>query len=398
MGEHRTTYSQNFDGLPVSGSDIWESGGEYLPGWSVFRSKAANSLTANNGGSNTGGLYSYGSERSSDRALGSISSAVAGEFTYTVLLQNNTGRTIQAVDLSYIGEQWRISNSTAGQHVISFYYAVSSDKNSFTPSPSSDRNWTELPEMKFYGPKYKLPGTALNGNAADNRQLLQTSLPLEIPAGHYLMLRWKDADELEADHGLAVDDFSITWYPEQVLEPVPLPVELVKFKANTQGALVELKWQTASEQNSSHFTVERSTDGKNYESIGMVTGQGSSSSIMNYTFLDEAPVAGTSYYRLKQVDLDDSFSYSIVEAVTRSVAHMVNVHPTITSDVLLVNTDKKLQQAMIIDLMGKRHLITVLPHKLSRHTIPVSSLSKGTYILVLLDADGQRHSTKFIKM
>ncbi len=397
MDTSRTTYTQNFDALPVSGVEVWESGSEYIPGWSVHRSKAASTLTANYGNSNGGGLYNYGSIGSSDRSLGSISSLNAGEFTYTLLLQNTTDRAIQAVDLSYVGEQWRTSNSTAGQHIVSFYYAISSSKNGFKPGPKATEGWVEVPEMKFYGPKYFMAGGPHNGNLPENRQLLQTSLPLDIPAGYYLMLRWKDADDLEADHGLAIDDVSITWHLEPEAPIVPLPVELVYFKASTKGEQVELRWQTASEENNSHFVAERSADGFAFENIGKVAGKGNSVQLSNYAFVDQMPLPGTSYYRLKQVDVDGSYTYSSVVSLQRLVAQKLSIYPTVATQELHVSGPVKLQQMFVIDQMGRQVLDQKLDGNPLQHTLDVRNLRHGTYVLVLLDAEGNRHTSRFLK-
>ncbi|WP_157593693.1 T9SS C-terminal target domain-containing protein [Pontibacter actiniarum] len=397
MEPRQNLYSQNFEALPAAGTSFWKSGSYYLPGWAVFRTKADSTFTANTGQANTGGLYSYGATNSPDRALGSIASSPAGQFTYNLLLQNNTGSTIKSVEVGYTGEQWRISNITAGQHVLSFWYAVSSDVSGFNTSPSSDKGWTEVPELKFYGPKYQLSGGPINGNAAENRRMLEAFLQVEVPAGHFLMLRWKDADEVEADHGLAVDDVTVLWHEESVESPVPLPVELASFKARAKGNQVELQWLTASEDRNSHFIVERSPDGKSFEGVGQLTGQGTTMQVTSYTFLDEVPLPGTSYYRLKQVDEDESYTYSAVVSVLRAVAQGLKVFPTITAGDLVVSADARLRQALVIDVMGKQLYAQQLQSNLPQHSLNVSSLSSGTYVLVLLDEQGKRYTSRFRK-
>ena len=97
----------------------------------------------------------------------------------------------------------------------------------------------------------------------------------------------------------------------------PLPVELVAFTARAQGDVVALSWRTASEKNSRVFEVERSLDGRAFGRIGTVAAAGSSSAPRSYELLDAMLPAGTAllYYRLKQLDLDGTFSYSPVRAV-----------------------------------------------------------------------------------
>ena len=83
-----------------------------------------------------------------------------------------------------------------------------------------------------------------------------------------------------------------------------LPVVLVYFKASLQGESAVLSWQTLTELNNDYFTVERSGDGLEFEAIGRIQGSGSTKEARNYSFTDEWPLAGRSYYRLRQTDFD----------------------------------------------------------------------------------------------
>lgn len=95
----------------------------------------------------------------------------------------------------------------------------------------------------------------------------------------------------------------------------PLPVELITFTAERAGSTVMLSWTTATETNSSHFTVERATLGTSFEDLGTVPAKGNSDHLNHYTFVDPAPLDGVNYYRLRQTDLDGSEEFSGVVAV-----------------------------------------------------------------------------------
>jgi len=100
----------------------------------------------------------------------------------------------------------------------------------------------------------------------------------------------------------------------------PLPVELINFTASLRDAQsTNLNWITASEINNSHFEIERSIDGKEWLYVGQVKGNGTTNTIMNYSFVDRFGLAITSpilYYRLKQVDYNGAYEYSDVRKVT----------------------------------------------------------------------------------
>lgn len=401
MSRDTTTYTQNFDTLPAAKDGVWESGTSYMDGWYVQRTKQGNALVVSPGNLISGNLYSFGSVGSTERALGAQSSLLMGEFAWGLLLQNNTGSTINFIDVSFYGEQWRISNKTAGEHKTTFHYAVSSDKTSFQLSPKADATWTPFPDLDFRGPHFHTEGKALNGNAAANRRYLSAVLAVNIPDGHYLMLRWKDADELEADHGLAIDDFSMTWTVEDEDRPaVVLPVELAHFTAISKGAAVELQWRTASEDRNDYFLIERSADGQAFGEIGKANGKGTTALETAYTYIDEHPLVGTSYYRLKQVDEDGSHTYSSIVAAARGgVASASWVYPTVTTDYLQLDLapESNLKAAVVLDMIGRQLVHKPTDNGVRQLSLDVRGLSIGTYILVLLDEEGRRQATRFMK-
>ena len=86
---------------------------------------------------------------------------------------------------------------------------------------------------------------------------------------------------------------------------------MLYFSGKTVNKTNVLTWATATEQNNSGFEVERSTDGTSFIKIGLVHGAGNSTSQKEYSFTDSRVIANrTTYYRLKQIDLDNQFEYS----------------------------------------------------------------------------------------
>ena len=114
---------------------------------------------------------------------------------------------------------------------------------------------------------------------------------------------------------------------EIVATSVVVPVEFISFNAKPKNNVVELNWQTATETNNDYFAIERSIDGVNWISIDTVKGVGTTNAISNYTYTDEAPLFGLSYYRLKQVDFDQKFSYSTIAVVNFEGIKIVDLFP-----------------------------------------------------------------------
>ena len=113
----------------------------------------------------------------------------------------------------------------------------------------------------------------------------------------------------------------------------PLPIELIGFEAEQHGAdAVRLTWSTASESNSSHFVVHRSTDAVSWLPIGTIAAAGNSTERIDYILDDRQPLTGASFYRLEMVDTDSSSAWSDIEAMNRLTDGLVPVlYPNPTS-------------------------------------------------------------------
>lgn len=94
-----------------------------------------------------------------------------------------------------------------------------------------------------------------------------------------------------------------------------LPVELIYFNAVLKDKAINLNWSTASEQNNLGFDIQRSNDGRSWETLDFVPGRGTTSETIHYSFEDAQPLRGYNYYRLKQMDFDGQFEYSEVVTV-----------------------------------------------------------------------------------
>lgn len=103
--------------------------------------------------------------------------------------------------------------------------------------------------------------------------------------------------------------------PSSAFCTMVLPITLLKFDAQSNEQHIVLNWSTASELNFDYFDVERSADATDFTSIGKVTGHGTSNVRNDYSLIDEKPLIGKNYYRLKSVDFDNYTEYFKVLAV-----------------------------------------------------------------------------------
>lgn len=113
-----------------------------------------------------------------------------------------------------------------------------------------------------------------------------------------------------------------------------LPVEFISFGATPQEDQIRLDWETGLEKNNSGFEVERSLDGKIFESLSFIRGAGTTQEKQNYSYIDERAKSNeTYYYRLKQIDFDGTVSYSnTVSANLEKIdAHISDFFPNPTN-------------------------------------------------------------------
>ena len=166
------------------------------------------------------------------------------------------------------------------------------------------------------------------------------------------------------------------------------PVELLSFEAIPQNNHVNLQWATLTEAGASHFFVERSVDGEHFESLERVRAKGNSQSVQEYTTVDPSPYRGTSYYRLKQVDLNGQFTYSQIETVVLYGTEIsVFPNPASREDELQVHMSFPGIQPVevrLVDARGITHFRQVIGEVQRRHlvSVPLDGLAAGVYLLV----------------
>jgi hypothetical protein len=233
-------YSQDFDTLATSGTPTWTNDST-LPGWSLFRQPAPGTavptITAGDGSTNSGAFYSFGTGSDSERALGgtgsggayfgspssgSIAGWIAAAFT------NATGQEISSFTLGYDGEQWRNGGNTNAQ-TTEFQYGFGSTFDSVATwiSPGGAFN--------FVSPIVGASAAALDGNAGANRVagLGGTISNLSWSDGSTMWARWLEVNDTGNDHGLAIDNVSLS----TVSATVPEPTSLVCFLTAVVGLI-----------------------------------------------------------------------------------------------------------------------------------------------------------------
>jgi len=175
-----------------------------------------------------------------------------------------------------------------------------------------------------------------------------------------------------------------------------LPVNSLSFNVSKSTSANLLQWSTGAEQNTRYFEVQQSTSGKDFKTIAVVNASGNSNSVKNYQYSDNLSLVQppVTYYRLKLVDINSSFTYSDILLIKNTKGVTVTVYPNPAQDKIIVNvTDKSLMNttARLSDISGK--LLQNVPITQTVTTININQYQKGVYLLRL--ANGE--SLKLVK-
>ncbi len=174
--------------------------------------------------------------------------------------------------------------------------------------------------------------------------------------------------------------------------PSSLPIQLISFDAVKSGNNVKCEWSTASEINNDYFTIERSPDGTKFDSILSVKGAGNSSGTLHYSAMDENPLQGDSYYRLKQTNHDGKSGYSdaVHVYIERASGYKLFPNPSPGNMIFINKNGEELENVSVVvqDMSGRevRSSTTISKNKkeLFLDIEPSSYVKNNTYIVSIM--------------
>ena len=184
--------------------------------------------------------------------------------------------------------------------------------------------------------------------------------------------------------------------------PVSVTMEYFKGERKTSSNL--LRWKAGCSSNSVTFFIERSTDGRRYNSIGSFTASRERCSLP-FDFEDRAPANGTNYYRLRMTEIDGQVTYSFVIKIINKESgfEIVNLLPTVVpggkATLNISSAKKTMLHLEITSMSGSKvgELRTLLYAGSNSVDIPLTNIAAGAYVLTAFNSEGERRTTRFIK-
>lgn len=190
---------------------------------------------------------------------------------------------------------------------------------------------------------------------------------------------------IDNNGAIATDEVTVFVFREGVI----LPVNFIDFTASRQTNIVMLNWTTSREDNSKYYVIERGINGIHYDSIGLVRAIGTAGVVTHYQFADPLPAIGDNYYRLKQVDKDNSYRYSTVENLyVGEVGFRFSIinNPAYEQLKLKVQSIRSGKLHLQVRESGGRLLLQqekMFVQGSSIHSIPIAKLAAGIYLITV---------------
>ena len=180
-----------------------------------------------------------------------------------------------------------------------------------------------------------------------------------------------------------------------------LPLNILSFSVKKQTGETVLNWSTLNEINTDRFEIQRSSNSRDFITIGTVRSLNNGKQKNDYSFTDAQPLKATNYYRLKMIDKDGKFTYSAIKNVNNSSSFDVTLYPNPVHQNLTLsfNAEKAMDvQIEIVNAEGKKVYAKKLqlPYGASAQNINVVEFGAGNYFIKCITADGQM-GLKFVK-
>jgi hypothetical protein len=200
--------------------------------------------------------------------------------------------------------------------------------------------------------------------------------------------------------GPAADASRVFLFPAAVCGP--LPVSFLSFDVNrTNRTDVLVRWETATEENSKGFMVQRKTGKGAWEQATFIpskAGGGNSSSTLSYSFTDKNDSKGVTQYRIQQIDFDGKTNISAIRVVRgdgQEEKMIIYPNPSSNGRVMIVfNENKLVRDIMLVDMQGK---LVNQWRGFADNNLEIDKLKSGMYLLKVINREsGEQTSTKIV--
>ncbi|MBX3241131.1 MAG: T9SS type A sorting domain-containing protein [Chitinophagaceae bacterium] len=193
-------------------------------------------------------------------------------------------------------------------------------------------------------------------------------------------------------------NYNISYTPTAVIltKMSILPLTWGSFTLGESNGSIVLNWSTVQESNTSHFVIEQSPDGKNYEPVRTLAAGGNTSGVTNYSFSYSPAVGQTSFFfRIKQLDLDGKSSYSPTRSIKLTSSRVIQVYPNPSYGILNFNVPENNSKIVLYDMTGRSVKTAIFGRGVQQ--LDISNLPAGVYQVAVINSDQLLFTRRIIK-
>jgi hypothetical protein len=217
-----------------------------------------------------------------------------------------------------------------------------------------------------------------------------------FPASTNFQVRLSLAIPTTNNGGRAVTATQFAINSNAVLAPAgaALPVNFTAISARKKGTGVEISWNVAGERDVLNYEIQRSTNARDFTSVGEVTATGSET----YSFVDDKPANGISFYRVRNIDADGKYKYTTIVRVNLNRSIELRAYPQPAKDEITIEHANAAKGVLTLSTTNGQ-LIKTLQVKpgINQTAINISSLNRGLYIVRFDDGEGSIESLRIVK-
>jgi hypothetical protein len=218
-------------------------------------------------GLNAGGYSQYECNNDNNQKIGSRASGSVPTCDYGVVIRNTSGQVITTVEITYTAFQMSVAQNGNVANTLAASYQVTS---ALSATPLTTGSFTNVTALDYVAPiNSSTAGSATSSALAcliSEVKSLCIDLPTSIANNDYFILRWRDINDANNDHNIAIDDLTIGFY-NQTCAALALPIDDIILTEKIKNANYDLEWSSETKEDYKTFKLQSSKDGVNYTTV-----------------------------------------------------------------------------------------------------------------------------------
>jgi hypothetical protein len=259
-------------------------------------------------GLNAGGYSQFECNNDNNQKIGSRASGTVPTCDYGVVIRNTTGQAITTVEVTYTAYQMSVAQNGNVTNTLAASYQVT---NTLSATPLTSGAFTNVTALDYVAPINSSTGGSATSSALacviNELKSLCIDLPTAIANNNYFILRWRDINDANNDHNIAIDDLTIGFY-NQTCAALALPIDDIILTEKIKNTTYDIEWSSETKEDYKSFKLQSSYDGVNYTTIN------EGDNTFNKTSIDDDNI----YLRISGLKYNEEEKYSNVVYIDKS--------------------------------------------------------------------------------